>query len=426
MATEPKKRARSAPRAVPTRAATAPARAAAGPGARELAAKLAAVDRAQAVAEFELDGTIVAANGNFLRSMGYELDEVVGRHHSMFVPPAGRQSAEYVQLWAALRRGEYRAGEFERIGKGGREVWVFGAYVPLLDASGRPYRVIKFTTDVTARVLFQRAVHTLIAEVSHNAGALTEASQQLTNVSQQMAANAEETATQASVASGAAEHVSEHLSTIATGTEQMGVSIREIAKSANEAAKVATAAVKVADRTNATISKLGESSAEIGNVVNVITSIAQQTKLLALNATIEAARAGEAGKGFAVVANEVKELAKQTARATEDIGRKIEAIRGDTKGAVEAIGQIGRVINQINDIQNSIATAVEEQTATTGEMSRNVAQAAHGGSEIALNITGVAQAARSTTEGANETKLAADELARVAQGLQKLVAQFKM
>jgi methyl-accepting chemotaxis protein len=178
-------------------------------------------------------------------------------------------------------------------------------------------------------------------------------------------------------------------------------------------------------RTNTTVAKLGESSAEIGNVVKVITSIAQQTNLLALNATIEAARAGEAGKGFAVVANEVKELAKQTAKATEDISRKIEAIQTDTKGAVEAIGKIGQIINQINDLQNTIASAVEEQTATTGEIGRNVVEAAKGSNEIAHNITGVAQAAQSTTEGASETKRAADDLSRMANDLQRLVGQFK-
>jgi methyl-accepting chemotaxis protein len=264
-----------------------------------------------------------------------------------------------------------------------------------------------------------------VTKIAQTAQVLAAASQELTAVSQQMAANAEETATQANVASAAAEQVSTNVTTVSTGTEEMGASIKEIAKSANEAARVATSAVKVAENTNATVAKLGESSAEIGNVIKVITSIAQQTNLLALNATIEAARAGEAGKGFAVVANEVKELAKQTAKATEDISRKIEAIQGDAKGAVEAIAQIGKIINQINDIQNTIASAVEEQTATTGEISRNVAEAAKGSSEIAQNITGVAQAARSTTEGASNTKNSADELSRVALDLQKLVEQFK-
>jgi methyl-accepting chemotaxis protein len=264
-----------------------------------------------------------------------------------------------------------------------------------------------------------------VGNISQTAQTLAAAAGELTAVSQQMAANAEETAAQAGVASAAAEEVSRNVTTVATGAEEMGASIREIAKSAHEAAKVATSAVKVADRTNATVAKLGESSAEIGNVIKVITSIAQQTNLLALNATIEAARAGEAGKGFAVVANEVKELAKQTARATEDIGRKIEAIQADTKGAVGAIEQIGTIINQINDIQNTIASAVEEQTATTGEISRNVAEAARGSSEIAQNVTGVAQAARGTTEGASDTKKSADELSKMAHALQQLVAQFK-
>jgi methyl-accepting chemotaxis protein len=264
-----------------------------------------------------------------------------------------------------------------------------------------------------------------ISNIAQTAQTLASSSGQLTAVSQQMASNAEETAAQANVASAAAEQVSKNVATVATGTEEMGASIKEIAKNANEAAKVATSAVKVAERTNAKVAKLGESSAEIGNVIKVITSIAQQTNLLALNATIEAARAGEAGKGFAVVANEVKELAKQTAKATEDISRKIEAIQADTKGAVEAIAQIGNIINQINDFQNTIASAVEEQTATTGEISRNITEAAKGSNEIAQNITGVAQAARGTTEGANDTKKSADELSRIAVSLQQLVGQFK-
>jgi methyl-accepting chemotaxis protein len=173
------------------------------------------------------------------------------------------------------------------------------------------------------------------------------------------------------------------------------------------------------------VAKLGESSGEVGQVIKVITSIAQQTNLLALNATIEAARAGEAGKGFAVVANEVKELAKETAKATEDISRKIEAIQGDTKGAVEAIGQITSIINQLNDISNTIASAVEEQTATTNEIARNVQEGAKGGSQVTENIVAVATAAKSTTEGASNTQTAAQELARMAAELQRLVGQFK-
>ena len=208
--------------------------------------------------------------------------------------------------------------------------------------------------------------------IAENAQALSSASEELTATSQQMSANAEETSAQAGVVSASAEQVNKNLQTVATGTEEMSASIKEIAKNAHESAKVATGAVKVAEDTTQIVSKLGDSSTEIGQVIKVITSIAQQTNLLALNATIEAARAGEAGKGFAVVANEVKELAKQTAKATEDISRKIEAIQGDTKNAVSAISQISGVIKQVNDISNTIATAVEEQNATTNEMARNV------------------------------------------------------
>lgn len=263
-----------------------------------------------------------------------------------------------------------------------------------------------------------------ISSMGSNAQTLAASSEELTAVSEQMAANAEETSAQAAVVSAAAEQVNKNVQTVATGAEEMTASIREIAKNATEATRVATSAVRVAEQTNTTVAKLGESSAEVGKVIKVITSIAQQTNLLALNATIEAARAGEAGKGFAVVANEVKELAKETAKATEDISQKIEAIQSDTRGAVQAIQQISSIIGQINDIQNTIASAVEEQTATTNEISRNVSEAAKGSSEIAMNITGVAQAAKNTSAGAADTQKAASELTRMAAELQKLVGQF--
>jgi methyl-accepting chemotaxis protein len=252
------------------------------------------------------------------------------------------------------------------------------------------------------------------------------ASEELSSTSQQITANSEETSAQAKVVSDATAQVSQNLQTVATGAEEMGASIKEIAKNASEAAKIATSAVRVAENATATVSKLGESSSEIGQVIKVITSIAQQTNLLALNATIEAARAGEAGKGFAVVANEVKELAKETAKATEDISRKIEAIQTDTKAAVDAIASISEVINQVNGISNTIATAVEEQNATTNEMSRNVSQAALGSGQITFNITGVADVAESTSRGASDTQKAAQQLVETSAELRRLVEQFKV
>ncbi|BCL36644.1 methyl-accepting chemotaxis protein [Nostoc sp. MS1] len=264
-----------------------------------------------------------------------------------------------------------------------------------------------------------------IRQMADVATAVASSAEELTAVSKEMTDNAKQTSEQATSASASAEQVNQNTMTVVTAVEEMNASIREIAKNVAEGAQVANEAVKTADRTNQTIDKLGQSSIEIGKVIKVITSIAQQTNLLALNATIEAARAGDAGRGFAVVANEVKELAKQTANATEDISQRIEAIQNDTKDAVTAITQITDIINQINDLQSTIASAVEEQTATTNEIARNIGEAAKGTSAIAKNIGIVALNAQTTTIGASNTSDAATELARMAVDLQKVVNQFK-
>ena len=247
----------------------------------------------------------------------------------------------------------------------------------------------------------------------------------LKEVSSTMAAAAEETSNQSAVVSSAAEEVNANMSTVASAAEEMTSSIKEISNNASEAARVSQEAVSVATSTNETINSLGERSEEIGNVIKVISSIAQQTNLLALNATIEAARAGEAGKGFAVVANEVKELAKQTAGATDDITVKIEAIQSTTNDAVRAIGEISNIIGAINDISSTIASAVEEQAATTNEISRNVAESATGAQEIAQNITGVATAANETANGANQNLTAADNLSALASELGNLLNRMQ-
>ena len=274
---------------------------------------------------------------------------------------------------------------------------------------------------ILAAILAFVAIRSILSSIRSAVDAIDRSSLDLDKVSNQVGASAEDTAARSGTVSCAAEQVSVNVSTVATAIEEMTASIGEIALHATEATTVSRDAVDVASATNATVADLGTSSAQISQVIEVITGIAEQTNLLALNATIEAARAGEAGKGFAVVANEVKELAKQTATATEEIGATIAAIQRDSSEAVDAIGRIRDVIDRVADLQTTIASAVEEQTATTNEISRNVTEAARGAGEIAENISGVADGARSTSDGAVATRAASDQLQAVARDLRRLV-----
>ena len=333
----------------------------------------------------------------------------------------GLQKAD--QLQQAERENNIRAKETtEQIGSiisaaaGGD----FTAQVPMAGKEG-------FFKDISEQVnrLIDTSRQAFIA-IMRNATAVASSSEELSAVSMQMSSNAEETSAQAKVVSNAAVQVSANTQTVAAGVEEMSASIREISINTVEASTVAHKAVELAQKTNATMAKLSTSSMEIGNVLKVISSIAEQTNLLALNATIEAARAGELGKGFAVVANEVKELARQTAKATEEIGGNITAIQSDTQGALVSIEEISTIINKINDISGLIASAVEEQAATTGEMGRSVSEAATSSADIASNINSVASTAQSTSEGAANSQQAASQLAQIAGELQSLVMKFKV
>jgi len=277
----------------------------------------------------------------------------------------------------------------------------------------------------SALVTAQRSLRDVLGGVAESARSVSDAAQDMRAGAAQVTTGAEESSAQIGVVAAAAEQVSRNVQTVAAGAEEMGASIREIATNANEAAQVAHSATTVAATTNETVAKLGTSSQEIGAVVKVITSIAEQTNLLALNATIEAARAGEAGKGFAVVASEVKDLAQETAKATEDIARRVEAIQVDTRSAVEAIAEISSIIASINDYQLTIASAVEEQTATTNEMSRSVTEAATGSGEIAANAAGVAQTAEVSNIAIADLGGRVDDLAGIASDLHAKVSTFR-
>ena len=601
--------------------------------------QLAAIGKSQAVIEFNLDGTIITANDNFLGALGYTLEEVQGQHHRLFCETEYTNSAEYTAFWTKLGHGEYEAGEFLRLGKEGNEIWIQASYNPIFDTNGKPFKVVKYASDITAQVNernealklsqlveksegavmmidrdfvityandttvamlnkyadvfkklwpafdvdnvmgacidmfhkdpshqrkllsdptnlpyktdiqvgpltfallvtaqtdnngeyvgnalewkdvteersrvtrenkvaeFQEAevekISFVMAEIANgdltqnyevaeadtdtqgtwstfndiatqvntmctnlrevmtlmmnNAGTLATSSEELTGTASKLETGAGDTMTQSASVSSAAEEMSINMKNMAASTTQMTSnvqavssaigemtdSISEIAKNAEQASSVANNAANLAESSNETIGQLGSAADEIGKVIEVIQDIAEQTNLLALNATIEAARAGDAGKGFAVVATEVKELAKQTADATEDIRSRITGIQGSTQEVVHSIDEISKVIAEVNSVSTTIAAAVEEQSVTTKEIAKNVAQTSEAAStistgvaesasaseEITRSITEVDTAAKSTASAATLTKETGTSLSSLAGELQGLVGKFNV
>ena len=363
----------------------------------DLLGKVEAIGRSQAVIEFELDGTIITANENFLSVMGYRLDEIKGKHHSMFADAAYKASNEYREFWAKLNRGEFQAGQFRRLGKGGKEIWIEASYNPILDLNGKPWKVVKFATDLSKRK-------------EQNAALARDFETGVKSLVQVVASSADEMQTTAQTLAAAAEQTTQQSSTVSSASEELAASVNEIARQITEASKVCADAVNEARNSEKMVADLVSAGEKIGNVTQMITDIAGQTNLLALNATIEAARAGEAGKGFAVVASEVKSLANQTAKATEEIEEQIRGIQGASQTTANAIREIGQIISKISEINTSISGAVEEQSAATREVS--------------VNINGVNQAAGETGKSSSSVLTTARSLSEQAGSLEKRVDEF--
>ena len=296
----------------------------------DLAGQLAAIGKSQAVIEFNMDGTIVTANANFLGALGYSLAEIKGKHHSMFVDPSERDGAGYREFWAALNRGEYQAAEYKRIGKGGKEVYIQASYNPILDLNGKPFKVVKYATDVTRQVLVRMGN----------------------------------------------ERVRGMMESVAAGSEELNASVREISEAMTKSRETAMSAVEQVSSADAQAQRLTEAAQSMSGIVEMINNITGQINLLALNATIESARAGEAGRGFAVVASEVKSLANQAKQATDKIGQEIGSLNGISGDVVSALGSIKQAINNVSEYVTSTAAAIEEQSTVTNEMSTSMQRAA--------------------------------------------------
>jgi methyl-accepting chemotaxis protein len=359
----------------------------------DFAGQVAAINRSQAVIEFHMDGTIITANENFLATMGYTFDEIKGKHHGMFADPVFRASAEYTDFWARLNKGEFFAAEFRRIGKNKKEVWIQASYNPIFDLNGKPFKVVKYATDITARKSGTAAISKDVKEL---VAALAASSTELRATAESLSAAAVETGAQSTV--------------VASAAEELTSSVNEISRQLTESTNVVGVAVNETSSSQRQVTELVTSAEKIGTVTSVIAQIAGQTNLLALNATIEAARAGEAGKGFAVVASEVKSLANQTAKATEEIGAQVAGIQNSSQSTSQAMEQIARTISKISEISTSISGAVEEQAAATREVSQN--------------IMGVRQAAEDTGKSSTILLTVSEDIAKQAANLEKKISDF--
>jgi methyl-accepting chemotaxis protein len=361
----------------------------------DLRGQVDAIRKAQAVIEFNLDGTIIDANDNFLNTLGYRLDEVKGRHHSMFVEPSFRDSADYRQFWERLNRGEFQAAQYKRIGKGGKEVWIEASYNPILDLNGKPYKVVKYATDVTRQMNLLSDLKTMI---DRNFGEIEGALNSVEG--------------QASSAQTSAHATQSNVQTVAAAAEELAASAKEISDSMLRSKQASESAYQEAESADQAAKRLADVAKAMGGIVDLIRSIAGQINLLALNATIEAARAGDAGKGFAVVANEVKNLANQSANATAQISNEIEGMQTVSNDVVGSLGAIRKAMDSVREFVTVTAGAVEEQSAVTRDMSTNMQSASGSVESVAHGVADISAAVHQVRQAVHRTKDAAQVLAR--------------
>ena len=385
-------------------------------------AELEALSKTQAVINFKPDGTIIEANANFFAATGYSRDEIIGKHHSMFCEAEYTKSSAYKDFWNDLARGDFKNGEFQRFQKDGTELWLSAAYNPVFDLNGNVFKVVKYATDITKQK--QDSIK-VIDTLTETASQLSAATEEFGATASTLLQSAERTSEDAVNATAAAEQVNSGIQTVAASSEEMTSTIKEIANNTNGSSKMAQDCQVEAKNTSDVMDSLNQSSEEIGTITKVISSIAQQTNLLALNATIEAARAGEAGKGFAVVANEVKELAKQSAVAAEEISNKIMAIQETSGRSVTAVKNISKTIDEISGSFHTVAASVEEQSATTNEVSRIIGESGAAVTQISEVIRQVSANAQESSSGAQQVQTAARELNSLAEKLNGLVVDLK-
>jgi methyl-accepting chemotaxis protein len=360
-----------------------------------LAGQVAAINKAQAVIEFGLNGIVLTANQHFLDALGYTLAEIKGKHHSLFVDPAYAKGPEYKQFWEALRQGKYQSGQFKRIGKRGKEVWIEASYNPILDLNGKPFKIVKFATDITGQIALLGNLKTI---VDQNFGEIDSA----------LARSSD----QAQVATGAVRSTSDSVQAMAASAEELASSVREIADTmAKSKSAVDTAHRQLTGADQAT-QKLSAMSKSMVGIIGLIRDIAGQINLLALNATIESARAGDAGKGFAVVASEVKNLARQAGNATDQIAREIDSLQTVSDEVVSALSMIGTSINAVLEHVTATAGAVEEQSVVTREMSTAMQNTAGNVAAINDNMTEITAAVVQVGQTVTNTRRAAQVLVR--------------